>query len=81
MVLSFTVTILNICNKWLLSTSHLPCTQGQNTRGNEWEKAAMHIWFWKICKTAVHVDTEKMISANVKRHVKQEEIKELVAAS
>lgn len=61
MILNFTVANLSICKKWLLITSHLPCTQDKKPRGSKWEKTAVHIAFWKFCTAAVHVDRAYII--------------------
>ena len=37
--------------------SHLQCTQGEKGHDSEWQKAAMHTGFWKLCMDVIHVDT------------------------
>ena len=57
MVLNFTVANLSIYNKWLLTTSHLPCPHGEKAcSSSEQEKAAVQ-GFWKLFPAAVHVNT------------------------
>ena len=41
--------------------SHLPCAQGEKGCDSEWQKAAVHIGFWKLCMAAMHVDTVKIV--------------------
>ena len=62
MILNFTVVNLNICNEWLLTTSHLPCTQCEKACGSELQEPAVYIAFWKLCTAAVHVDTDIKIN-------------------
>ena len=48
-----TVANVNICDRRLLMLSHLSYSK---RRGSKWEKSAMHVGFWKLCMTVVHVD-------------------------
>ena len=46
-VFNFTVANLNICNKWLLTTSYLPCTQRQKSM---WQWTAENFHVFRILK-------------------------------
>ena len=56
MGLDFAVAKLNICNKRLLGITFAVHKRQKNTCGNEPQKSAVHIGFWKLCVGAVHVD-------------------------
>ena len=54
MVFNFTVAnVLNICNRWLIHISAVHT----KIKKTEQQKAAVHIGFWKLCMTAMHVET------------------------